>query len=76
MSDIAKRCEDCQYYVDNPALWDYGYCHFLPPTGTNSAMVDFPSVKKQDWCGQWRDKNRENGYDILDFYRWLKTVKP
>jgi len=50
-----KACSDCKYYQRKPDLKGSisGECRFNPPTTQHQR---FPDVKKDDWCGKFKDK--------------------
>jgi len=62
-----KRCENCEFYNSNSAVWDTGECRFNAPLPSikpammsdkfySGASLNWPPVQPNDWCGQYKNK--------------------
>jgi len=63
---MTRKCETCEFF--EPRIEKLaGYCRRNPPQPTRvvyrrwfklktGSMKDFPIVAKNDWCGEWKEK--------------------
>ena len=67
MAENEKRCENCDFYNGNSAVWDKGECRFNAPLPSpkhpmlndkfyKDAPLNWPPVQPNDWCGQYKGK--------------------
>jgi len=70
MAENEKRCKNCEFYDITSSVEGNGQCRFSAPLPTiksammsdkffNEASLNWPHVQPNDWCGQYRDKNRQ-----------------
>lgn len=58
-----QECQNCLYSLfyfinETEELEDEGVCHRYPPNGTGKDAM-FPTVYKDDWCGEWKPEEPE-----------------
>lgn len=54
---MTERCETCRYWVA-----DFMECRRNPPVsepGRRNARGHFPQTQWTDWCGEWRERERD-----------------
>ena len=59
---MTKLCKDCDFYHDmfngDPPI---GQCRFGPPMLKQSNMDKWPTVRRDFWCGAFRERGKDEG---------------